>query len=151
MVEGLAALHPNGTPRSAALSGWRFLQNLRNAPHRMPNDAIFAIRFVLAAPGGRTDRAGCLKRKDPTMGDGTGDRFQGAFDKTVGRGESAVGDLTGDDRLRREGDLDQTRGEVEEGVGRAKDALQDVGERAKDAVDDVRDAVGDAFRNLTDR
>ena len=51
-------------------------------------------------------------------------------DEAKGRIKEAVGDLTDDDGLKREGKLDKATGSV-------KDALDD----AKDAVDDVYDKL----------
>jgi uncharacterized protein YjbJ (UPF0337 family) len=53
--------------------------------------------------------------------------MSGTTDKAKGRLKEAAGALTGDDKLRREGKLDQA-------TGRMKDA-------AEKAVDKVRDAV----------
>ena len=57
-------------------------------------------------------------------------------DKAKGHVKEAVGDLTDDERLEREGKLDQMSGEVK---GRAEDAKDKVGE----GVDAVRDRMRD--------
>ena len=57
-------------------------------------------------------------------------------DKAKGHAKEAVGDLTDDERLEREGKLDQMSGEVK---GRADDAKDKVGE----GVDEVRDHLRD--------
>jgi uncharacterized protein YjbJ (UPF0337 family) len=57
-------------------------------------------------------------------------------DKAKGHVKEAVGDLTDDERLEREGKLDQMSGEVK---GRADDAKDKVGE----GVDAVRDRMRD--------
>jgi len=57
-------------------------------------------------------------------------------DKAKGHVKEAVGDLTDDERLEREGKLDQMSGEVK---GRAEDAKDKVGE----GVDAVRDRLKD--------
>jgi uncharacterized protein YjbJ (UPF0337 family) len=51
-------------------------------------------------------------------------------DQVKGRAKEAVGDLTDDDDLRREGKADRTGGEIKEKVGDAVD-------KAKDKVKDV--------------
>ena len=57
-------------------------------------------------------------------------------DKAKGHAKEAVGDLTDDERLEREGKLDRMRGEMK---GRAEDVKDTVGE----GVDAVRDRMGD--------
>ena len=54
------------------------------------------------------------------MGDGDADDLKGRFKK-------ATGELTGDDDLKREGDVDKASGAV-------KDAVGDVADKAKDIV-----------------
>jgi uncharacterized protein YjbJ (UPF0337 family) len=58
----------------------------------------------------------------------------GAVDKTKGRLKEAAGALTDDDRLRREGKLDQA-------VGKVKDAVEKVAEKVKDATEAAVDKV----------
>jgi uncharacterized protein YjbJ (UPF0337 family) len=55
----------------------------------------------------------------------------GSVDKAKGNLKEAGGDLTGDDSLKREGKVDQ-------GSGKAKDALGNVTDRVKDAVNSDR-------------
>ncbi len=55
-----------------------------------------------------------------------------ATDKFKGRVKQAAGDLTGDEDLEREGEVDETSGEVREKVDRAKDKVNDV-------IDDVKE------------
>ena len=49
-------------------------------------------------------------------------------DEAQGRAKEAVGDLTGDKDLQREGKVDQAS-------GKAKDAVDDARDKAKDALD----------------
>lgn len=49
-------------------------------------------------------------------------------DEATGRAKEAVGDLTGDKRLQREGKTDQA-------AGKAKDAVDSVADKAKDLAD----------------
>ena len=58
----------------------------------------------------------------------------GNIDEAKGRAKQAVGDLTGDDDLRREG-------KVDEKAGQAKDKVGDVKDKAEDAIDKVKDKV----------
>ena len=55
-------------------------------------------------------------------------------DKTKGRVEQAVGDLTGDDELKRQGKVDEAAGNV-------KDVIHDVTEKAEEIVDKAKDAL----------
>ena len=56
------------------------------------------------------------------------------IDDAKGRVKEAAGDLTDNDRLKREGQADRK-------VGKAKEFIDDVGEKAKDLVDDIKDKV----------
>ena len=55
-------------------------------------------------------------------------------DQAKGRVKQAVGDLTGDDNLKAEGQADESAGKV-------KDVLQGVEDKAEDLVDKVKDAL----------
>jgi uncharacterized protein YjbJ (UPF0337 family) len=59
------------------------------------------------------------RRKDGTMSE---------WDEAKGRTKEAVGDLTDDDDLKREGKLDKL-------AGKAKDAVENVKDKVQDAVD----------------
>jgi uncharacterized protein YjbJ (UPF0337 family) len=51
--------------------------------------------------------------------------MSGEADKTKGRIKQAVGDLTDDDELKREGKVDEGAGKVKEAVDKVKDKLTD--------------------------
>jgi uncharacterized protein YjbJ (UPF0337 family) len=51
--------------------------------------------------------------------------MSGETDKVKGRVKEAVGDLTDDDELKREGKIDQASGKVKEKVDDVKDRLTD--------------------------
>jgi uncharacterized protein YjbJ (UPF0337 family) len=55
-------------------------------------------------------------------------------DQMKGRVKEAVGDITDDDDLKREGKADRLAGEVKEKVGDAKDKVEDVIDKTKDVV-----------------
>ena len=55
-------------------------------------------------------------------------------DDFKGRAKEAVGDLTDNDALKREGKADRAG-------GKAKDVIEHAGEKAKDLVDDIKDKV----------
>ena len=58
----------------------------------------------------------------------------GNMDEAKGRAKQAVGDLTDDDDMRREG-------KVDEKSGQAKDKLGDMKDSAEDMVDKVKDKL----------
>jgi uncharacterized protein YjbJ (UPF0337 family) len=55
-------------------------------------------------------------------------------DDLKGRVKEAVGDLTDNDDLKREGKADRAS-------GKAKEVIDDLGEKAKDVVDEIKDKV----------
>jgi uncharacterized protein YjbJ (UPF0337 family) len=57
---------------------------------------------------------------------GTGDRVEGTIDELKGRGKQAVGDLTGDDRLKGEGMVDEVKGKAEQAWGDIKEGVADL-------------------------
>jgi len=61
-------------------------------------------------------------------------------DDLKGRAKEAVGDLTDNDELKREGKADRAGGKV-------KEVIEDAGEKAKDLVDDIKDKVQGSDRN----
>ena len=58
----------------------------------------------------------------------------GNMDEAKGRAKQAVGDLTDDDDLRREG-------KVDEKSGQAKEMLGDLKDKAEDTIDKVKDKL----------
>ncbi len=60
------------------------------------------------------------------MTDQSKDRIDGKVDEIAGRGKSAVGDLTGDEQLKSEGDADQASGKLKQGVADLKDKADDL-------------------------
>jgi uncharacterized protein YjbJ (UPF0337 family) len=58
----------------------------------------------------------------------------GNLDEAKGRAKQAVGDVTGDDDLRREGKVDEKAGQAKDKVGAAKDKAEDVIDTVKDRV-----------------
>lgn len=60
----------------------------------------------------------------------------GEGDKIKGRAKQAVGDLTDDEELEREGERDEAAGKV-------KDTIDDAEDKAEQAVDDVRSRLDD--------
>jgi uncharacterized protein YjbJ (UPF0337 family) len=60
--------------------------------------------------------------------------MNGKMDNLKGRAKEAVGDLTDDDDLKRDGKTDQAAGTLKDKLGKVKDWVED-------KVDDVKDRV----------
>jgi uncharacterized protein YjbJ (UPF0337 family) len=60
------------------------------------------------------------------------------LDQAKGRVKQAAGDLTGDERLRREGKADETAGKAKEGLDKGADKLRDAVDKVKDKLTDRR-------------
>jgi len=50
--------------------------------------------------------------------------MSGKTDVAKGRVKKAVGELTGDRQLKREGDIDKAAGKIKQGIDKVKDALK---------------------------
>ena len=61
--------------------------------------------------------------------------MSGTKDKLTGRAKQAVGDLTDNDDLEREGEADETAGKAKDAVDGVKDRVDDAIDRAKDRFD----------------
>ena len=63
------------------------------------------------------------------------DETDGKLDQVKGKAKQAWGDLTDNERLHDEGVADETKGDVQEGVGRARrkvgETIEDIGENLK--------------------
>lgn len=60
--------------------------------------------------------------------------MSGEFDQAKGRAKQAVGDLTDDEEMQREGETDEAAGKLKESIDRGKEKLDE-------AVDNVRDRI----------
>lgn len=60
------------------------------------------------------------------------DRVQGGANELKGKAKSTWGEATGDDRTKAEGDTDQLKGKVQQGLADAKD-------KVGGAIDDLKD------------
>jgi uncharacterized protein YjbJ (UPF0337 family) len=60
--------------------------------------------------------------------------MEGKADQAKGRVKQAAGDLTDNDRLKREGKNDET-------VGKVKDKMQDAENKGEEMVDNAKDAT----------
>jgi uncharacterized protein YjbJ (UPF0337 family) len=66
-------------------------------------------------------------------------QVKGAWDKTKGKIKEGVGDLTDNGTLENEGRMDQVKGSIRSGLGRAGERLSDAADDAADAIDRDRD------------
>ena len=61
------------------------------------------------------------------------DEVEGKTEQLKGRAKQAVGDLTNDERLRNEGEVDEAAGDVQRGIGKGRrkvgEALRDLGNK----------------------
>jgi uncharacterized protein YjbJ (UPF0337 family) len=57
---------------------------------------------------------------------GTGDQIKGTMEELKGEGKQALGDLTGDDKLKAEGVMDELKGKAERAMGDMKDMAEDL-------------------------
>jgi uncharacterized protein YjbJ (UPF0337 family) len=60
------------------------------------------------------------------------DRVEGKKDDLKGRAKEAAGDLTDNDRLKREGKSDRAAGTVKDKLGKVKEKGEEVIDKAKD-------------------
>jgi len=60
----------------------------------------------------------------------TTDKIKGLTNETVGNAKQAVGKATGNDRLRAEGIVQETKGEAQQAKAKVKDALKERIDRA---------------------
>jgi len=60
----------------------------------------------------------------------TTDKIKGLTNEAVGNAKQAVGKATGNDRLRAEGIVQETRGEAQQAKAKVKDALKERIDRA---------------------
>ena len=55
---------------------------------------------------------------------GLGDKIENAAEKAGGKGKEAAGNATGDDRLKAEGQADQSKGDLKQAGEKVKDAFK---------------------------
>jgi uncharacterized protein YjbJ (UPF0337 family) len=69
------------------------------------------------------------------MSDATTDRVSGSVDEMKGKGQKALGELTGDDKKKVEGEMNKSKGQVTQKVADAKQAIDN---EVKDLTDDSK-------------
>jgi uncharacterized protein YjbJ (UPF0337 family) len=62
------------------------------------------------------------------------DEAKGAFDRLKGKVKEGIGEATGDERLEREGELDQAGGAIRQGFGETR-------RKAGEVIEDIGDAI----------
>lgn len=65
---------------------------------------------------------------------GTTDKIKGMANETVGKAKQGIGEMTGSDKLKAEGAVQEAKGDAQQAMGDAKNA-------AKDAVDKTADTL----------
>ena len=60
------------------------------------------------------------------------DRVEGTGNQVKGSVKKGAGEVTGNERLEREGSSQKSKGKVQEGWGKTKDAARDVGDAVKE-------------------
>jgi uncharacterized protein YjbJ (UPF0337 family) len=68
------------------------------------------------------------------------------IDKAKGMIKEVVGDVTGNKGLKREGERDQIKGQVERTVKDVKNAVKDTTEDVKNAAKDTTEAIKDSAK-----
>jgi uncharacterized protein YjbJ (UPF0337 family) len=83
------------------------------------------------------------------------DKINAAAKAAEGQLQSAAGELTGDERLKREGEGKQLQAKVMDAAGDLKDKVQDVagdlGEKAQEVAGDLKDKVQDVAGDLGEK
>ena len=73
---------------------------------------------------------------------------KGAMDKGKGSIKDVVGNVTGNNKMKAEGQFDSAKGRVENALGDAKDAAKKLGDKAKDALGKAEQAVTNKVNQL---
>lgn len=77
------------------------------------------------------------------MGKGMGDKVEGKLDEFGGKAKQAVGNVTGDDKLKAEGKANEAEGKAEGFLGKVKDFAGDAVDTAKGLADKAGDKIHD--------
>jgi len=62
----------------------------------------------------------------------TQEKIEGQWDQAKGQVKEGIGDATDNESMEREGQMDQAKGQVKEGVGQAKEGIDNAVDNAKD-------------------
>lgn len=84
---------------------------------------------------------------DNTAGHGTSDKAEGAGRETIGEGQQALGEATGNKSLQVEGAKNELAGNAQQLLGEAKEGLQNLGESIQKGVGNVVEGAKDALHD----
>jgi uncharacterized protein YjbJ (UPF0337 family) len=62
----------------------------------------------------------------------TDQKIEGQWDQAKGKVKEGIGDATDNERMEREGEWDQAKGQVKEGVGQAREGMDKAVDNARD-------------------
>ena len=79
-------------------------------------------------------RLGLLAKSEGSFIGSTGDKIKGAADQAMGAIKQGVGKMTGADRMKVEGKIQELKGQAEVAVGKTKDAIKKGTTAAADAI-----------------
>ena len=64
----------------------------------------------------------------------TTDKIKGVTNEAIGKAKQGIGEVTGSDKLKAEGAIQEAKGHGQKAVGDAKEATKDAVKKASDAV-----------------
>lgn len=87
---------------------------------------------------------------DDVAGQGTFDKIKGKADELLGAAKAKIGEVTGNDRLQAEGEMQRGSGKGQHLVGEAKEFAEKVGDRLSDAADAAKAKASEAKEKAED-
>src|SRR5690349_7539703 len=81
----------------------------------------------------------------------TNENLEGGLKSTLGRGQEALGDITGDAGTKLEGERKQFAGQAEKAIGAAKDGLNKAASQARAAASVAADRASDYYGRAANR
>ena len=79
------------------------------------------------------------------------ENLEGGIKQTLGRGQEALGDVTGDPGMKIEGERRQFAGQAEKAIGAAKEGLTKAADRAREAATIAADRASDYYGRAANR
>lgn len=59
----------------------------------------------------------------------TTDKIKGTANEAIGKAKQGIGEMTGSDKLKGEGPAQEAKGDIQKGVGNAKEAVKDAADK----------------------
>ncbi|MBC7586037.1 CsbD family protein [Tardiphaga sp. vice352] len=59
----------------------------------------------------------------------TTDKIKGTANEAIGKAKQGIGEMTGSDKLKGEGLAQEAKGDIQKGVGNAKEAVKDAADK----------------------